>query len=324
MTLPHRLYVGTIGEGLYRSTDGGQSYTRSWRGMFVECFVRALVVHPQDPATLFLGNEHGLFKSEDGAESWVQVSSLADGKQVWSLLVPKHDPNTLLVGTCPSAIFRSTDSGKTWQQARAAFRQDCPRIIHTRVTTLAGDPTLGDTLFAGIEIDGVWRSTDYGASWEKASRGISSEDIHSIMIVPGSPARVLVVTDNDINLSTDSGSNWKPLSLGKQVSMPYSRGLAQRPGAPEVLLVGLGDGPPGTQGGIARSTDAAQTWRTSELSCKPNSTIWSFATNAADPDLIYAASVSGEIHRSTDGGSSWSKLAREFGEIRALAWTPAL
>ena len=49
--------------------------------------------------------------------------------------------------------------------------------------------------------------------------------------------------------------------------------------------------------------------------------MWNFAVHAADPDLVYASSVSGQVYRSTDGGASWQKLAREFGEIRALAWT---
>jgi hypothetical protein len=44
--------------------------------------------------------------------------------------------------------------------------------------------------------------------------------------------------------------------------------------------------------------------------------------HAADPDLIYAASVSGQLYRSTTAGRNWDKLAVEFGEIRALAWAP--
>jgi photosystem II stability/assembly factor-like uncharacterized protein len=50
--------------------------------------------------------------------------------------------------------------------------------------------------------------------------------------------------------------------------------------------------------------------------------MWNFAVHAADPQLIYASSVSGQLYRSTDGGTSWRRLPREFGEIRALAWTP--
>ena len=58
-----------------------------------------------------------------------------------------------------------------------------------------------------------------------------------------------------------------------------------------------------------------------EMPGRANSTIWNFAVCPADPDLIYANSVSGEVYRSTDAGASWVKLQREFGEIRALAWT---
>jgi hypothetical protein len=53
-----------------------------------------------------------------------------------------------------------------------------------------------------------------------------------------------------------------------------------------------------------------------------NSTIWNFTVHPADPRLVYACSVSGQVYRSTDAGESWTKLSREFGEIRALAWTP--
>jgi hypothetical protein len=54
---------------------------------------------------------------------------------------------------------------------------------------------------------------------------------------------------------------------------------------------------------------------------RANSTIWNFAVNPADSTLIYASSVSGEVYRSTDAGASWTQIEREFGEIRALAWS---
>jgi photosystem II stability/assembly factor-like uncharacterized protein len=91
-----------------------------------------------------------------------------------------------------------------------------------------------------------------------------------------------------------------------------------------VVLLGNGDGPPGTAGVIGRSEDAGRTWREARMPGRANSTVWNFATHPADPALLYASSVSGQVYRSTDGGASWEKLPREFGEVRALAWTPAL
>ena len=324
MTQAHRLYVGTIGEGLWRSRDGGETFVRAMDGMFVECHVRALAVHPREPGRLYLGCEQGLFRSEDGAGNWARVDSPLNGLQVWSLLLLPHDPAVILAGTCPARLFRSADGGRTWSEPAAGMRQDCPRIMHTRVTTLCADPTAPGTVWAGVEIDGLYRSRDAGQSWEQVGSGLSSQDIHGMAIVPGNGGSktLLASTNNDLNLSRDDGKTWQPLQVGRMLPWSYCRGLGQLPRRPEVVLMGNGDGPPGTAGVIARSTDGGASWRIARMPARANSTLWNFAVHEADPSLVYASSVSGEVYRSTDGGESWEKLAREFGEIRALAWAP--
>jgi photosystem II stability/assembly factor-like uncharacterized protein len=321
---PHRVYVGTIGEGLWRSVDSGETFVRASDGMFVECHVRALAVHPHEPRTLYLGSEQGLFRSTDGADHWTRVESPLNGRQIWSLLLPPHDPNIMVVGTCPARLYRSSDGGRTWTEPPVNMVQECPRIIHSRVTTLAADPAASDTVWAGVEIGGLFRSRDAGRTWHAVGRGLSSLDIHALAIVPanGREKRFLASTNNDLNLSTDDGETWRPLQLGKVLPWSYYRGLAQLTDQPNVVLLGNGEGPPGSAGIVARSTDAGVTWQAAAMPGPANSTIWNFAVHAANPQLAYASSVSGEIYRSTDGGVSWGKLKREFGEIRALAWTP--
>src|SRR6516164_1926343 len=112
----HRLYLGTIGEGLWRSLDSGETFTRDYNGLFVECHIRAMVVHPSDPRTIYLGTELGLFRSSDGASNWSRVDSPINGLQVWSISISPHDPNLIVVGTCPSRLFRTEDGGKTWSE----------------------------------------------------------------------------------------------------------------------------------------------------------------------------------------------------------------
>ncbi len=321
MSNPHRLYVGTIGEGLWRSLDGGASFTRTCDGMFVECHVRALVAHPREPQTLWLGSEQGLFRSDDGADHWRPVDGPLDGQQIWSVLVPPANPDVILVGTCPARLFRSGDGGRSWAEADVRMRQDCPRIMRTRLTALCAHPGDAQTFWAGVEIDGVYRSRDGGVRWEAVGRGLSSADIHGLVYVPGS-GRLVASTNNDVNVSTDDGATWRPLGLRERLPLPYYRGLAQRPDRPDTLLLGVGDAPPGTTGLVARSLDGGVSWRPAESPGRANSTMWVFATHPADPELVYAASVSGQVHRSTDGGASWQRLGREFGEIRGLAWTP--
>jgi photosystem II stability/assembly factor-like uncharacterized protein len=323
----HRLYVGTIGEGLWRSVDGGDGFVRAADGMFVECHVRALAVHPRDPRLLYLGCEDGLFVSRDGADNWSRVESPLDGKQIWSLLICPQEPELMLAGVCPSRLYRSEDGGRTWIEPAVRILQDCPRIMHTRVTCLAADPDEPQTLWAGVEIDGVYRSRDAGRTWQPLGRGLSSRDIHALAIVPenGQPKRMLAATNNDLNLSRDNGETWEPLQVQKSLPWSYCRALAQlapAAGDPEVVFLGNGNGPPGSAGIIARSDDGGSTWKAAHMPVLANSTVWNFAVHPADPDLIYASSVSGELYRSRDRGLSWDKLAREFGEIRALAWAP--
>jgi photosystem II stability/assembly factor-like uncharacterized protein len=321
MTRPHRLYVGTIGEGVFRSVDSGESFRRACDGMFVECDVRALAVHPQHDNILYVGTELGVYQSSDGADSWTKLPAPLDGLEVWSLCIVPQRAETILVGTRPARIFRSDDAGRTWTEAVASMEPDCPRILHTRVTTIVSDPVNAEHLWAGVEIDSIYESHDRGKTWKPFGTGLSSRDIHALAVT--GPDRLVATTNNDVNLSRDGGATWTPLDLKRVLPWSYFRGLAQKANQPEVVLLGHGDFPPGAGGQIVRSTDGGATWTMTSLPvAHANSTIWNFAVHRADPELIYASSVSGQVFRSLDGGVTWMKLPREFGEIRALLWTP--
>lgn len=323
---PHRIYVGAIGEGVFRSLDGGRTFARAMDGgIFVECYVRALVVHPHDDRLLYIGTEDGVYRSTNGADDWQRLDAPLNGQEIWSILIPPDQPDLILAGTRPSRIYRSLDAGRTWQECRTTMRPDCPRIRHTRVTTLASDPDDGRVFWAGVEIDGIHQSTDGGAAWERCSgSGLVSQDIHDLVIMrDASGQRVLLAATNaDLHRSTDDGRSWQPLEVKRGVPWSYCRRLAQPIGDAQTILLGNGDGPPGSEGIVGISTDAGRTWQPAKFPGHANSTIWNFAVHQSNPDLIYASSVSGELYRSVDRGRSWEKLPREFGEIRALAWTP--
>lgn len=323
--IAHRLYVGAVGEGVFRSLDHGATFRRAADGLFVECDVRALVVHPHRPERLYLGSEDGVFASDDGASNWQALPApIAAGLRVWAIHVCPSRPDRLVVGTCPPRLFVSQDAGQTWAQGQATLAEECPRIRFNRVTALACDPNNPERLWAGVEIDGLHTSDDGGLTWTPIGAGLTSRDVHALLAVPleGGRCRLLATTNNDANASDDGGRTWRPLGLGEKLPWAYTRALAQRIDRPEVVLLGGGDGPPGSEGLIALSHDGGLTWEPARMPGRANSTVWNFATHPADPMLVYASSVSGEVYRSTDGGASWIKLHREFGEVRALAWAP--
>jgi photosystem II stability/assembly factor-like uncharacterized protein len=324
MTRDYLIYVGTVGEGLFRSDDGGQTFTRRCRGMFVECDVRALAVHPGNPRVVYAGTSEGVYRSDDRGEQWLRLDSPLNQLVTWALLVSPHDPETIYAGTRPAHLFRSTDAGRTWTQLGATIAQHCNNIVYNRATTIIPDPDDPRGLWAGIEIDAVRHSTDGGESWVRLESGLSSRDIHGLAIVPGpGPRRILATTNNDLNVSTDEGRTWQPQEVGRLFEWPYCRGLAQKADDPRTLFLGNGDAPPGRVGALWRSGDAGRTWEKVTLPGVPNSTVWGFAVHPVEPCLVLTYTVSGEVFQSGDGGGNWTKLPREFGEIRSLLWAPA-
>jgi photosystem II stability/assembly factor-like uncharacterized protein len=181
------------------------------------------------------------------------------------------------------------------------------------------DPEDSQTLYAGIEIDGMRLSTDGGETWVERSEGLSSLDIHGLCVVPGSPRTIIAATNNDVCVTTDMGQQWTPLNVKAHYPWPYCRAAFFLNGNAGRVFIGAGNGPPGDQGGIFSTSDAGKTWNRADIGRTANSTIWCFAHNPQFNDLLIACSVSGQLYRSTDSGDSWTKLSHEFGEVRALA-----
>ena len=324
------LYAGTIGQGVWRSLDYGETFHRHSAGMFLEAEVRALAVHPHEPQTLYAGTDAGIYRTGNGGDSWERLDTPFDpgrgwpsGMEVWSLLIHPRNPNILFAGICPSALYRSRDAGASWQKLDAALTPECKPILFSRVTCLLADPIEESTLWAGVEVDAVWRSGDMGESWQRLDNGLSSADIHSLAMVPGTPKLLIASTNNDLNISRDDGATWQPQNVKRSFPHAYCRGIASKSDDPRVLFLGNGNGPPGTTGTLQISRDGGESWQEATLPVAPNSTIWTFATHVEQPELIYGASINGYLYRSVDGGRNWTKCTHEFGEVRSLALTTA-
>lgn len=327
------LYAGTVGQSIWRSKDIGKTWNRASNGIFPEADIRAIVVDPADAKTLYAGTEKGVVKTTDGGDSWRHLPSDMDSKEVWSLAIHPTTAGTLYAGTCPSAFYKTTDAGETWTQLDAELAQECEGIpIIPRVTTIIIDPENHDTVYAGIEIDGMRLSTDGGKTWDNRSEGLSSQDIHGLTVVPGEQKTLVAATNNDVCITTDM-HHWTPLKVSEHFPWPYCRAAFYLNGDNAKVFIGAGNGPPGNQGGIFYMQDSNQAadatairWERSDIGITANSTIWCFARknvnyNADVDGLLIACSVSGQLFLSEDNGDSWTKLTHEFGEVRALAVT---
>ena len=319
MTRNTTVCVGTLGQGIWRSTDGGENWMRVREGVYSESAVRALAVHPGDPSVIYAGVDDGIYRSDDRGENWRRLDSPMNDMPIWALAIDPVDNKTIFAGTKPAALFRSKDGGETWKKLPVEIAEECPNVRIPRVTALVVDPLDHSNVWAGIEVDGVRRSKDGGDSWETVTAGINDPDIHDLIITAGPPKTLLTITPREVFSSTDDGDTWQPVSVGSQVSIPYCRPVLIKADDPQTIFMGNGNGAFGDSGAIHRSRDRGRTWENLPLPVSPNGGFWDLATHASDPDFILASTVNGQVYFSDNAGDSWTKYPRDFGEVHALA-----
>ena len=327
MTSKGTILVGTVGQGVMMSADEGESWTRGGvrQGMHSDCIVRMLRSDARSPEIVYAGTDFGLYRSDDGGATWRLLENPMKGSMVWSMAIDPVDPVVMFAGTgTPSTpgIFRSTDAGKSWSRLSVEIAKDCPNVGVPRPTGIAIDPTNDRNVWVGLEVDGVRYSRDGGETWATLNGQIANQDVHNMLVVEGPPKTVFTVVNDDIWRSTDDGKTWHAARAREVFPWHYPRGIAVKPGDPRTVFVTLGDSTPGRIGTVVRSRDAGVTWETLKFPVQPNSAIWTVAVSESAPDTMFAASRYGYLYRSDDGGDSWRKLWREFGEVSSIQWVP--
>jgi photosystem II stability/assembly factor-like uncharacterized protein len=319
-----KLYIGTVGMAVWFSDDLGETWSRpnSEHGMSNESRVWALASHPERPGHILAGTDSGLYRWEEDEKKWHLMPSVLDGRHIWALDYAPHDPDLLIAGVSPGALYRSQDGGRTFERLSAAIPKKCMFNLTSRVTQVLFDPIDRETIWASVEIDAIHRSTDGGDSWTKLGRGLTTEDVHGLAVMRNGGDRIVFAAVNrGVHRSTDDGETFERVELPSV--WQYTRSVAARAADGGTVYVTNGDGPPGSWGRLFRSDDYGLTWRELDLPGERNSTLWTISTNAFDPDLIFACSNLGQIHRTQDAGNTWVKLKRELGEIRSAMWRPA-
>ena len=326
MSAGYTLCVGTVGGGLSRTSDGGKTWDRIRDPIPSECNVRALSVYPDNPHRILAGTDLGIFRSEDNAATWERLESPMESLQIWSVTVDPSDPDVIFAGTRPDA-FRSRDGGRTWDQLDLGLNIPCPIGI-PRTTNMIVDPRDSRTVWAGIEVDGVYKSLDGGDNWvhlPDLGPDPFHGDIHGMALSAGSTTSIYCTSPFGIATSTDEGESWDYHYFPKfneSDARSYCRGVLLKADDPHTMFVGNGDSIPGITGTIQHTKDGGQTWQSAELPVAPNSVVYWFGTHPDAPNVIAAASLYGYVYLSEDGGNSWEKLDKEFGEIRSVAVMP--
>lgn len=327
------LLVSTDGQAVMRSHDLGQNWYRIQIDQDLEYDdrVRCLLNDPHDPQALFAGAERGLFHSKDCGVTWHRIDCALNDQAVWKLARAPSAPEVMYAGTgspTRAAFFRSVDAGRTWERTSLMMPEKCAGVSRPRMLALAVNPDDPRDVWAGVEEGGLFRTRDAGDNWERIDRqwpeASGNSDIHSILVLQGSPKVILVLVVNALYRSTDDGSTWTRSGARDSWGVRYSRFITPIEGSDTDVLLGIGDGTPGSMAKLLRSTDAGATFREVVLPTQANSCLWAAGGNKADPDFLLIGTKFGDLFSSEDGGRNWRKEWREFNEITDITWLPAV
>ena len=301
----------SYGDGVYKSVDGGKTWNNV--GLQASEHIARIVIDPRDSDTVYVaaqgplwndGGDRGLYKTIDGGATWELILEISEQTGVTDLLLDPRDPDvliaasyqrrrhvwTLIDGGPESALYKSTDGGKTWNElARGLPTVDLGRI------GLAASPANPDVIYAIVEAadgkSGVFRSTDAGSNWEERSSYVSSSPQYYQELVadPKNVDRVYSL-DTRLMVSEDGGATFTRVSdQYKHVDNHY---LWIDPDDTDYLLVGC-------DGGIYESFDRGATWH-----FKSNLSLGQFYRVSVDNDFPFYNVFGGTQDNSSLGGPS--------------------
>ncbi len=161
---PQIVYAGTSG-GVYRSTDMMSQWEKVNRGLIPEEIldsglslgVNILMVDPVVTDTVYAGTTKGLFKTDNGADSWARIGESLPDQFISALVIDPTDRRTLYVGG-RAGVFKSLDGGARWDAINEGLKT-------LNIRSLAISPRDPQDLFAGTNGSGLYRSTNGGRTW---------------------------------------------------------------------------------------------------------------------------------------------------------------
>jgi hypothetical protein len=159
------LFAGTLGGGVFRSTNNGTIWTEVNSGL-PPGPARGVSSFAASGTNIFAGTGAGVFLSTNSGTDWTSASTGLTGPTVWSFAVSGAN---LFAGTQSGGVFLSTNNGTNWIAMNTG-------LSSPTIRTLA---VSGSTLFAGTYDSGVFRTTNNGTGWSAVNTGMTSDAVFS-------------------------------------------------------------------------------------------------------------------------------------------------
>jgi photosystem II stability/assembly factor-like uncharacterized protein len=334
-TDPEIIYAGLATGGVFKSTDGGNSWEPITDDL-PTITIGAIALDPQNPDIIYVGTGEanaitysvfgmGMYKSYDAGATWSYIG-LEETRYIARIVVDPIDPDRIwvaatgeLFGTNPErGIFRSLDGGGSWELVLSVTDSTAGQDV-------AIDPARPDTVFAvmwervrgltyrraGGPTSGVYRSYDGGDSWVKLTSGLPSggdTGRMGISVCASSPNVAYVIHDafstaeTEVYRTADGGDTWSATNDAALELMFWNFGwyfgqVRVDPENPDrVFALGVP---------VFRSENGGASW--GEVASSVHVDHHAMAFDPSDHTRIFGGNDGG-IYVSTNSGSSWTKL----------------
>jgi len=304
---PEIIWVGTgegnprnsagIGDGLYKSTDGGDSW--QFMGFAGSERIHRVLTHPSDPNVVYVGvmgpawsdgEVRGVYKTTDGGASWEQLLYINEATGVGDMAMDPSNPDHLIVGMWEfrrwpwvfksggpgSGMFVTTDGGNSWTQRTAADGLPEGELGRMGLQFAPSDPNV---VYAMVEAEesAILRSSDGGRTFEKIVEGqryVSRPFYYADIRVDTEDPNRIYNLNSSISVSDDQGRDFETV-VSSGIIHGDVHELWINPEDSRHLIMG-------NDGGVAISWNRGDTWRFVE-----NLTLAQFYRVSLDNDIPY-------------------------------------
>lgn len=310
------------GAGVFRSTDGGESWELSKLA--------------NGEADTWMA-ENPEFAAQIGMQPAPPAPFTGEIKALWSLCL---SGGVLYAGAKPATLFSSHDGGATW--ARVQGLSDHPSApgwepggAGLTLHTIVPDPGDAAKLWVGISAAGVFATEDGGTTWERRNRraneGGTEEDhgacghdvgfcVHNMVRAPGSDL-LYQQNHHGVFRSPDGGRSWQEVTAGLPSTFGFP--IAVHPRDPQTVWVlplngdTQGRFPPEASAKVWRSRSGGAGWQAlgeglPGRNCYFTVLRQAMTTDRQDPAGVYFGTNSGSVFASSDEGDHWSEIARHL------------
>jgi photosystem II stability/assembly factor-like uncharacterized protein len=318
-TQPRHSGYSYSGTGVFKSTDAG----KSWRNMGLHDthHIGKVLIHPDDPDIVFVAalghfwspnDERGVYRTQDGGESWEHVLAVSDHTGAVDLVMDPSDPGTLFASAWEavsgepveageeSGIYRSTDGGSHWEELSNGLppgplgrigldvAPSVEGVVYAFVDNWNPSP-VEDREIVGGE---VYRSDDEGRSWRRVNEedlypvfGVYGWKFTDIRVSPENPDDLFILGNRAFH-SVDGGKTFHRIGE-KIVRMHDTRGVIMHLDHHEIWIDPLNPDRVllGNDGGLYQSWDRGESWL--HLNNIPAAEFYSISLDNSEPYRIF-------------------------------------